>query len=708
MTRDFLRPILPLALTAVLAAAGCSNPTPSGSNDLNPESGDSLRDGAAQEPDRSSGTDDRAGDGSAPDDGPDSGGGLPDSTTGGGASLDTPFFTRPYLNGWILLQDSDVEKALELGPKYGINYVQLSHSIVDDIDQVFESPARTEVLRGMVERLKAAGMIVHVWAREFNVKSFNVCFFPEKPEEDTIAQRQEAYRKALKLIPGIDGVVLMFGSASLEPFFAPCTCAGCKRRGGGPVDTPPVEERVRMILKAIYQTVSVELGKDLIMRDFNHAPGQQKALLAGINGLAEPFGVMAKDVPQDWQPYYPDNDFFGGVGPRRQIAELDLTGEYWGQTHIPFAMVEYLHRRVRRQQSKGSAGAAGRVSRGASLFGTPNEVNALAMTKYVTDASAGPDEVWREFIPQFYGPQPDTPAFDRLRRVLMSTFDVGRKMYYPKGFWALEKSSEIPSKVSPPAELAQRNTALWDPDWSAWFQELSNPTENTLADLWQEKTEALELAQANSLAMQELAPSLREAGGQDLARRIRRQEYAVRIWRHVTDAVFRHLHYNQNNRPERHANILMWDAVELEKLAGEVEREFGDVPIGRPSRVREFAKSVRDAIPASATPEGVSIPSIRGLEAAAEGGDVEIRFSITPLPAGAVEPAWSAAVEVAEKLPLFRPAAAADKPPADGRWRIRLGGKFPPGEFHYRVIITRDDGVRVSTGDWRYVPPRRR
>jgi len=54
-----------------------------------------------------------------------------------------------------------------------------------------------------------------VWVHEFNNVGLSVCF---EPGHRIWRKRQDAYRQALEEIPEIDGVVLMFGSSSLEPW----------------------------------------------------------------------------------------------------------------------------------------------------------------------------------------------------------------------------------------------------------------------------------------------------------------------------------------------------------------------------------------------------------------------------------------------------------------------------------------------------------
>ena len=68
-------------------------------------------------------------------------------------------------------------------------------------------------------------MTAVVWAHEFYVEGNRVCFDPADPFWES---RRSAYRKALQTVPTIDGVVLMYGSSDLEPWYV----GGIGRRTG--------------------------------------------------------------------------------------------------------------------------------------------------------------------------------------------------------------------------------------------------------------------------------------------------------------------------------------------------------------------------------------------------------------------------------------------------------------------------------------------
>ena len=58
----------------------------------------------------------------------------------------------------MLLEDkeADVVEAIELARAYNVKELQLSHSIIMDIDEINEDPARAERIRGYIELIHAA------------------------------------------------------------------------------------------------------------------------------------------------------------------------------------------------------------------------------------------------------------------------------------------------------------------------------------------------------------------------------------------------------------------------------------------------------------------------------------------------------------------------------------------------------------------------
>jgi hypothetical protein len=332
--------------------------------------------------------------------------------------------------------------------------------------------------------------------------------------------------------------------------------------------------------------------------------------------------VMSKDVPQEWQPYYPDGPDIGFVGNRRQIIEMDLAGEYWGESVLPFAEVDYVARRWRHDRLLTARGAAGRISRGTDYaFDTPNEVNIYAFHRFLADETAGENEVYADWIEQRYGLAPAAPESAALRPVLRRSYHVGRKMYYTLGFWTLEKGSDVPTEARFPQQLYARLTSFYDPDfWPVAFS-LMWPSEQTLADMWQEKEDAKALAEASLDEFATVAPALNPDDAADLQWRLELHRDCGCVWQYVADSVFRYQRFWLQGAEEQGA-VLEDNAQKLEALADEIEAAFGAaVSPGNPARIRAFVADLRAGIGAQPTPSPYRQPAIADLAYHDLGGD---------------------------------------------------------------------------------------
>lgn len=503
--------------------------------------------------------------------------------------------------GWILLDDNreHISRVLSRADDFGIDHVQLSHALIMDIDEINLDEDRAKRLQDVSREAHDHGLEVWVWSHEFTDESYLLCFDPSDPLWE---RRKKAYRDALTRIPEIDGVVLMFGSSDVEPWYAACFCTWC-------LDQPPTGnlildlihsrpvDRLQQIYKAVSEVVTGEFGRKLRVRTFMHQLPELEWLGESLRTWPDPkLGVMSKDVPQDWQPYYPHNPLIGDVGERDQIVEMDLGNEYWGHSRILVSQVDYIHYRYRHDESVGARGAAARIERGSDhAFGNPNEINIYAFTRFLKDPQATPDQIFREWFELRYAVDPASQAADILKTVFRNSHSAMRKMYYTLGMWTLEKGSGVPGNATFPEQLWQRNTAFYDRSWLSVFCSLAAPTEQTLIDLWQESAEARELASKNLFLLESIQDVFTSPDDyRELHEMLEMHKDCTEIWQNLRDVVFRFQCLRQGN----HAPHLEYDALRLEELADEMEIRWGpDVFPGNPGRIRAFVRDLRASFP---------------------------------------------------------------------------------------------------------------
>ena len=518
------------------------------------------------------------------------------------------------VNGWMLL-DPDPEAviaSIEAAALYGVNHIQLSHALIDEIDQVLgedpETLQRVEILNLAIDRAHDHGMKVYVWAHEFTGGAMEVCFDPEDPFWQG---RADAYRAALERLPGLDGVIMMFGSATPPPWLSICMCAWClEGYEGFPLSIPPPEERLRMVVERIGGAIVGE-GRELFVRTFVHEPaeiGWHSEGLSAAEGIS--FTGMHKGPVQDWQPYNPHHPCTGNIGDHPGILELDVAGEYFGLSVLPWAAPGYYRYRLNHLWESGGMGAVLRVQRGDfHALGTPNEINMLAVRRFVEDHHTPLDAVWEEFLTTRYGVSPGTPAFDGLRRILEDTFPVRRKSHYALGIWALEKSSDLPDGLILDQFTGRGKMPKWDPDWQEVWDRLDVPDEEVVRWLWQEGTEAVVLAEEGLARFADVEGALEPADAADLTRRLNHQLLAARAWRAVDLYIWGTR--AQSNPDGPFPPIDAWRAwawaelvaVEEDMLAADLA---GVTPAG-PARVQALVDSLAAGVPETAPspPEGL-------------------------------------------------------------------------------------------------------
>ncbi|MFC1890621.1 fibronectin type III domain-containing protein [Thermodesulfobacteriota bacterium] len=601
--------------------------------------------------------------------------------------------------GWILTDDDPdaIDRDLSLAPSYNVSHIQLSHSLIMDIDEILEDPAKAVLINDTAARAHDLGIHTYIWAHELNTESFFACFDPAEGSGSTLDVRRQVYRDALAVVPDVDGVVLMFGSSNLEPWYAACFCPYClfSEPLFTPLTSPHPVDRLDLIMRAVGQAVVSEMGRELIIRTFIHQPWELEWVgeaLRNLTGLD--LTVMCKEVPQDWEPNYPHNPLIGNAGSHGQIVEFDLTGEYWGQARIPFCMPAYLQYRIQHQVRQGIAGAAGRTNRYSNHpFGTPNEVNVYAFTKLLEDPRADVDGIWAEWIESRYGLTPGSGASETLAELLARTFDIGRKMYYIKGFWALEKGSGLPDHGRYPELLGERSIGRWDPDYKPLERELRCPTEQTLKDIFQEKSEAVEMCARSRDDLEMIREELDPQDYVDIKNRLEHQLRCTEIWRWVADAVWRYKYWRQRLCP-KHARYLGGTLERLEALADEMEAVYGpDISPGNPGRIRDIVEDTRKGFHASPPPELWTQPLISGVESEASGpGTVRITWR-TDVPA-------TSQVEYGLEVPDYGDLTVLDET-LTGDHSVTIEG-LEPGEFYvFRIHSRISGGEPLVSGDYR-------
>jgi hypothetical protein len=603
------------------------------------------------------------------------------------------------VNGWILLDGdpASLEETLDAAARFGVNHIELSHGLIMNIEDILgdgkTASDRVATLNKAIDLAHARGMKTYIWAHEISPMTIDVCY---EPGGEFWAARGAAYREGLGKLPGLDGVVMMFGSAPTPPWFTTCTCNWCERKypEGGVFDTPPVAEKIRLITENLGAVVTGELGRELVMRIFIHEPAEIAWHRDGLNSTKGiEYLTMAKSDVQDWQPYNPFDPNLGAVEGHPTYMELDVAGEYYGVSELPFASPGYFRYRLAHMFRKNGAGAAIRVSRGSSgALGTPNEANIYAMSELVKDGGRSLDAVWDGFIAYFYGVGPGSAEQPGYRRVLEDTFHVRLKSHYVLGIWALNKNSDIPSSAELGEFRDRGYMPKWDPRWKGVWDGLDKPGKAVVHRIWQEGTEAMELSAAD-LAL--FGPVAAKGGDRaaDLLRRLRHQAFAARTWRAVKLFIWSDMALGLAPLDADYPSYMAWAHAELAAVSAEMEKAgLGGVSLASPSDIAAFVKNTAGMIQKGAVPAAPAVPVIHPVSVVAGGGGTAgLRFSASA--------AGRAYVDYGPEMPEPGSTIDAGEIKAETDVNVTVSGLEPGGRYFVRVRLVTAAG-EITGGDW--------
>ncbi|MBI4568470.1 MAG: hypothetical protein HY719_08730 [Planctomycetes bacterium] len=591
---------------------------------------------------------------------------------------------------------ANIDRALEAAPTYGVNQLQLSHNLIMDVDEINRSPTRQAQINSIVRRAHEKGLKVSVWAHELVVPGGKkVAAFDLDPDgggKEFWAARRQAYRDFFSHCPDVDAIVLQFGSSQVEVWHV-LPASDWNRANTGAA-------RVKLTIDQVRAVVAGEFHRELIVRDFNHRPIEQQWLMEAFDGFKPgEITLMPKVVPQDWEPFYPHSPVFLRAGGKATVTEWDIAAEYCGQSAFPFVMIDEIRWRLDHQLQHGVTGYVLRVERGdQTILGTPNESNAYAFACFSRNSREDPGRVLLDWTAKTYGLDRNGPDAAALAGALRDTYDAVRKMYYVRGFWCLEKGSDVTTSGAAPALLDGRSLALWDPDYADWHAELKAPTPRVLDEIVHEKEEAKAIADrclATARAIQARAANERLAA---LVKQFEHLRVCARVWRHLAESIFRHQLLKREPSDEQRA-WLEGSLAELERLAAEIEQAHGpNFSPGNPRRIRAAVADIRKRLDPFA-----GEPRVRDLALIT---DVRVTTVTDQAATISWRAPWAArgfVVEYGKKRPLYgRRLAVRPDAANEGRYTATLEG-LPADDVTFFRIAGRPDGQDAPyaiTGDY--------
>lgn len=506
---------------------------------------------------------------------------------------ENPVPTNENINGWIIRSgdSSQIFSTIKKAHLYKVNHIQFSHNLIMNIDDLLDSTSealyRIETINKGVELAHSLGMKTYVWCHEFSVKDRSkkeICYAPDSPIWE---KRKQAYNDGLKLIPENDGVILMYGSSPIGPWRTTCQCDWCKANGvADRKSNSDQAKRIKILTEQVGGYITNELNKELFIRTFVHEPEEIIWYNEGLSNTENvPFIAMHKSPVQDWEPYNPQNPCIGQVINKKFIVENDVSGEFMGHAVLPYCSPGYYIYRLNYMKEKGGAGTVTRVDiRDQTVLGTPNFINLFAITSFNNNSDISLDSVWENSIQELYGEKIKTEAIPMLKKLFEKTFFIRVKSNLVLGIWAYDQSSDFPKSLRLSQFNYRGDMPKWDSNWVSLWTSLDKPDISAVYNIWQESTEAVELAEECLNDCPQLKPLVDESVYNNLEIMFTHQNLAAKAWRAIDIFTWANRAYMLANKDENEkselSNWRSWAYWELKLLLDEYNTdELSSLPV---------------------------------------------------------------------------------------------------------------------------------
>ena len=502
--------------------------------------------------------------------------------------------------GWLIASRSMeiARKEIELAARYGVNQIQLSHSMVHNVEEVLESEELRRHVAELITLAHKHSIELLIWSHELHEMPGS-CFKEGKLDltvRDTWDFVEFKYRKLFELLPELDGVVLTVTETQFR----------MDDENDVHIERRPPHVLARMV--EMINRVCVRNNARLIVRTFTWAPRTMLWFVEAFEDIAPEVAVMTKEGWGDWYQYQPANPMLGLFGTREQLIELDCWGEYAGETLVPWVAGDFIRSRLKTAHEREIRGAVARVDRmEISTFDTFNEFNTIAFSRLVHDLDTDLDTLWAEWLQERFGT--DDP---RLRTALERTNDIIQCAFFNLGIknsiggdMTLPRNEGVSS-----IRFWQNFNGQWDPEMAVRAQNILHPTEETVVALVAEKDRAISLCHRSLADVDGVLENMKNPALVELHNQFEALLVVAKGWRAVTQVVA--VHRALEERFDSRLADWFEDAGEhIHDIADEIERRHGRLfRLVPPAQMRELwldAKNIHSERVAWSRPMGYFI-----------------------------------------------------------------------------------------------------
>lgn len=489
------------------------------------------------------------------------------------------FQTAWFIASSAGLSSNGVEAKAE---EYGVTQIQLGGDILQAVDDLILNPEKRNYVQRFAQQMNAENIEVLVNSREIHLEGRTFLFDKEAP---LVAARQAAYRKALTLIPELDGVVLTFSGALLPPWDAAAP------EGMTQISVP---ERIRFLIDTIRPVVVDELGKRLYVRLEGDTPQQVEWIAAALSEYNDDNLVVILP-PADSSNLA---SLYGRFAGKPHMVNLDLTGAQFGGPRILASLGDRFEDWKALRNQDAVRGAVVQVyGKTGSALNSPNEINLYLFSKTGDAVSPDRKSVESEWIQKRYGFDPMTREESLMAAIFDRSAAVNKKMALVNNSLRFAVNGNLPDPESWNLQDLGTQSGAMTPEQEHFHRQLINPEKQTLIDLDQESYEAVDSINKSLADLESMRQQLHENDYNDLLQRLQLQRLLAEIFQYGKQSVWGFTLWKKT-RDEDEALFLEAHLQKMEQLASALEERYGaNVEPGNPTRIRKWVERIRKEFP---------------------------------------------------------------------------------------------------------------
>ncbi len=354
----------------------------------------------------------------------------------GCSSTNEPVNSKEII-GWNILSSNKHEdlKAINAAATYGVNHLQLSHKIINNLNDL-RDPQKRRLVNSLVDTAHKRGIKeVVVWDHAL----YKPDYYPDKFKLKGSGKLnldnpklwgwiKRDYRNMLELAPGVDGVVLTF----IE--------TGTRIEDQYSEKLKTSSEKQAALIDSLASVIIDKLHLKLYIRTFVYNKIELKSILKSIELIKNPgVIVMCKETPHDFFITHPVSQWVQNI-KLPVIIEFDCAHEFSGQSVVASIFPGIHFNRWEYYKSLPNViGFSIRTDRfgTTSIIGRPSEINLFAIHSLTNDTSINMETVYNEFITRKYGKKLLKPV----KAIFKMAPDIITSVYYTLGLNTANHSS---------------------------------------------------------------------------------------------------------------------------------------------------------------------------------------------------------------------------------------------------------------------------